>query len=552
MLLSYSVALGLVLACAPSAAWAQLGLPKQPSAAGAAASAVAASSTAPTEEVIAEDSPRSALEGFLRLAHAGKYAEAAKYLELPPGDEARGPRLAARLTAVLDRYAWAGRDTASAAPSGDTGDGLPRGMDEVGKVPGEEGALEPVRLVQHPQQPDAHWQFSRVTTQHIDDWYAELPHRWLMELAPEPLLRMGPANLVWAQWCALPLFLLVVWTLGALLGRLLRRVLKPWVDHSPAGWESALLVRLKGQLTFACRLLIARALLPALGLYTPAALFASRSIRALLLATFFWSMALSVDVAGQIFASSHWGEGQPAKRALFMFGSRVGKFFVGCLAIVALFSELGYPVASLIAGLGVGGIAVALAAQKSLENLIGAFAIAIDQPFREGDFVRVDGVLGNVEIIGMRSTRVRTQDRTVVSIPNGKLADMRLETFAERDRIRWAFTFGVTYQTSQAQMRTILAETEQLLRKHPKVWPVDATVRFKEFGESGLVLDVAAWFDLRDFDAFTLIRQDLLLEFMAVVERAGAQFALPTRTLTLAVEDSKRQTPAGDAPSAVR
>jgi MscS family membrane protein len=205
-------------------------------------------------------------------------------------------------------------------------------------------------------------------------------------------------------------------------------------------------------------LLVARGLLPVLGLYTPAALFASRSIRALLLATFFWAMALAVDVAGQSFASSHWGEGQPAKRALFTFGSRVGKFFVACL--------------------------------------------------------------------------------------------VRVETFAERDRIRWAFTFGVTYQTSEAQLRSILAETEQLLRKHPKVWPVDASVRFKEFGESGLVLDVAAWFDLRDFDAFTLIRQDLLLAFMGVVERTGAKFALPTRTLTVAIEDTKRQAPQGSPPTA--
>jgi MscS family membrane protein len=110
---------------------------------------------------------------------------------------------------------------------------------------------------------------------------------------------------------------------------------------------------------------------------------------------------------------------------------------------------------------------------------------------------------------------------------------MRLETFAARDRVRLAFTFGLTYATTEAQMREIITGFERLLVDHEKIWPEGTAVRFKEFGESALLIEVGCWFATSDFDAFTVIRQDLLLKFMAVVERAGARFAFPTRTLQL-------------------
>lgn len=117
---------------------------------------------------------------------------------------------------------------------------------------------------------------------------------------------------------------------------------------------------------------------------------------------------------------------------------------------VALLSELGYPVTSLVAGLGIGGLAVALAAQKTVEALFGAFSIGADQPFREGDFVRVEDFVGAVEVTGLRSTKIRTLDRTRISIPNGQLAMMRLECYSVRDRMCLACKVGLVYSTSRS------------------------------------------------------------------------------------------------------
>jgi hypothetical protein len=197
------------------------------------------------------------------------------------------------------------------------------------------------------------------------------------------------------------------------------------------------------------------------------------------------------------------------------------------VAVVAALAALGYPVATVLAGLGIGGIALAFGAQKTIENLFGSIALAADQPFRVGDFVRIEDFVGNVERIGMRSTQIRTLDRTLITIPNGRLADMRIEDFASRDRIRLSATIGVVYGTTRAQIERIVAGMETVLRDHPLIWPDTVVVRFAGFGASSLDIEVMAWFRTSDFNVFRDCRQEALFGFMRVVEEAAR--ASPSR-----------------------
>src|SRR5262249_18915816 len=153
-------------------------------------------------------------------------------------------------------------------------------------------------------------------------------------------------------------------------------------------------------------------------------------------------------------------------RALIPVGTRVIKVLVVAIAIISVLTELGWPVASLLAGLGIGGLALALAAQKTVENLFGAVAVALDQPFREGDLIKFDSFLGTVEAVGLRSTRIRTLDRTLVTVPNGRIADSHIESYAARDRMRLTCELGLTYGTTTAQMRQILGSIAETLRSH--------------------------------------------------------------------------------------
>jgi MscS family membrane protein len=503
-----------------------------PTAVQASEASARAADTSAAEEVAEPGSPRVALARFLDFCRSGNYGEAARLLDLSHAEVARGADLARRLKLVLDRYVGFDLDTISGLPGGNAQDGLPPGVDEIARIPGAAHGDAAVRLVR--QADSGQWQFSRGTVARIDAWYAQLDGLWIREILPARLLLPGPGNILYWQWLALPMLFVGAWLMAMLLTRLSRRILGRIATRTSTRWDDELLARMGGPLTLAWTLVLVYVSLPWLGLYQPAQVFLGRILRGGFLVVLFWALARAVEVARQVLTGAGWTADRPGMRSLLPLGARVAKVIVVLIGVVALLSELGYSVASLVAGLGIGGLAVALAAQKTVENLFGAFSIGADQPIREGDFVRVEDTVGTVEAIGLRSTRIRTLDRTLVSYPNAKLADMRLESFAARDRIRLACTIGLEYATTQGQMREALAGIERVLREQPKIWPDAVVVRFVGFGDSSLNIDVMAWFQTADWNEFQGIRQDVLLQFMAVVEKAGSSFAFPTRTVHLA------------------
>ena len=140
-------------------------------------------------------------------------------------------------------------------------------------------------------------------------------------------------------------------------------------------------------------------------------------------------------------------------------------------------------------------------------------------------------MVGTVEVVGLRSTRIRTLDRTVVTLPNGSLSEMRLETYAARDRCRLLCTLGLTYATRVEQMKKIMSDLEEVLRTHPRVGDDPLRVRFVEFGASSLNIEILAYVLTTDWAEFVELRQELYLRFMEVVEANGGDFAFPTRTV---------------------
>lgn len=489
---------------------------------------------------VSPDSPRASLRAFLDFSRAGDFKNAARYLDLSGTTDADGPILARRLKLVLDRYVWIDLDEVSPSAAGDTTDNLPAGVDVVATVRAPGGLVAPIRMrratLATPANPDATiiWEFSRATVERIPTLYATLGNRWLIDRLPASLLRSGPLEFRWWQWMAVIPLLLLAAAGGAVGARIVRSVIGIATRRTTTTWDDAALAQLAGPLTLMCTLIAAALLVPTLELNEPATALVFRVLRVGYAVAFFWAAWRVADVGRQVLSASRWARTMPASRALVPLGSRIVKVLVAAVGLVTIFSTLGYPVASLLAGLGIGGLALALAAQKTVENLFGAFSIGVDQPFREGDFVHVDDFVGTVEAIGLRSTRFRTLDRTIVSLPNGRLADMRLESFAERDRLRLATTLGVVYETTAAQMREVLAGCERVLREHPKIWPDVVLVKFSGLASSSLNIDIMAWFLTSDWGEFQGIRQEVLLQFMEVVERAGTSFAFPSTTVYLA------------------
>jgi MscS family membrane protein len=366
---------------------------------------------------------------------------------------------------------------------------------------------------------------------------------WLRRSGFDALLGVGPFDLMWWQWMALLGSLAVAWGGGRILGALTRAVLSRVSAHTTTAWDDRLLASVGPPIRLAWLLFIFAIVAHSLGLPAPAETTIWRAVQGLSVATIFWALWRSIGVIIELLLSRPWAAANASTRHLLAIGGNLSKGVIAVLGILALLAALGYPVTTLLAGLGIGGLAFAFGAQKTVENLFGSMALAVDQPFRVGDFVRVGDLQGTVEDIGLRSTRFRTPDRTLVSIPNGTLADQRLESLAERDRMRLATTVSLVYGTTRAQMGQVLEGLERALRSHPKVWPGPVVVAFKQLGESSLDIEIQAWFEV-PADDFNRCRQEVLLEFMRVVEEAGTAFALPARAVQLVGAASDAAAPA--------
>jgi MscS family membrane protein len=241
----------------------------------------------------------------------------------------------------------------------------------------------------------------------------------------------------------------------------------------------------------------------------------------------------AVDIGHGTLRGSQWVRERPATLPVFALLSRILKIAIFVLGTVTVLQQLGYPVAGILAGLGVGGLAVALAAQKTLENLLGSVMISIDQPLRVGDVVNVDGTTGTVEQIGLRSTQIRTFARTIVTIPNGKLADSKIENLAPRERIQLNFVIGIEYGATKDQVLAIIADLRQMLATQTHTYKDGCFVHLQDLGDSALKIELNTWFVLPDDVDFRDLKQAVLLDVMAIVEKHGAALAFPTQTVQL-------------------
>ncbi len=352
----------------------------------------------------------------------------------------------------------------------------------------------------------------------------------LRALLPPSMLEQTLGLERW-QWLALPIVVALVGALGLLAAKLTEVVASRVARRTQTQTDDLLVVALRNPFRVLWFSLLGRVALPVVALPDGVEGGLQRALRIALGVAFFWAMVRLVSVWTESFSGSAWANARPGSRALVNLASRVSKLALIALAVLASLSELGYSVTSVLAGLGLGGLALALGAQKTLENVFGAFALAVDQPFREGDFVKVEDVTGNVETIGLRSTRIRTVDRTLVTIPNGKLADLRLESYAPRDRIRLQQTLALEFGTSVAQLKAIREALDARLRQAPKVLAETVVVRLGKIGNASLDLEVVAFFQVTDFEDFRVIREELLLGFLEVIEKQGARFADPARAV---------------------
>ena len=214
---------------------------------------------------------------------------------------------------------------------------------------------------------------------------------------------------------------------------------------------------------------------------------------------------------------------------------RICTRLLGIVAAAALLavgaSRLGLPVYGIVAGLGVGGLAIALAAQPTMENLIGGLSLFADKPIRVGDVCRYGSEEGTVEAIGIRSTRIRGRDRTLTTMPNAVLSKMPLVSLSQRDQMLIQSVIGVRYETSPDQLRYLLVRIREALLSHPKIQADSVRIRFVDFGASSLDIELFAYVKTTKRAEFLSVREELFLRVMDIVNESGTGFAFPSQTL---------------------
>jgi MscS family membrane protein len=241
-----------------------------------------------------------------------------------------------------------------------------------------------------------------------------------------------------------------------------------------------------------------------------------------------WLVALLLTRVGELVVAVWFREARPLKKQLVRVIFRIASIVVVTGIALTAAQRLGVPVAGLIAGLGVGGLAIALAAQGTLENFIGGIILYADQPVKVGDICKFGTRRGTVEDVGLRSVKIRTLDRTIVTVPNADFAKLQLENLTERDLVLLREKLCLRYETTREQIKEVLAGLEAMLEDHPRITEERLRVRLTGFGEYSLEVEIFAYALTREYPEFLEIREEVLLEAMAIVESAGTRLALPT------------------------
>ena len=256
----------------------------------------------------------------------------------------------------------------------------------------------------------------------------------------------------------------------------------------------------------------------------------------------FWILLKVIDYVGLIlFARAEKTENKMDDQ-LIPFIIEIAKILTYIFALFIIMGNVfDVNITALATGLGIGGIALAMASKESLENLLGSFTIFFDRPFTVGDMVTVGSVTGRVEKVGFRSTRIRTLDRSLVTVPNKKMIDAELDNLGMRPIRRVKFSVGLTYHTSIEQIKKIVADMQTMIDNHPRTTNAEGKkskdkegkVRFDEFGDSSLNIFVLYYVDSPSWENLIDVRQDINYKIMEIVKKHKSDFAFPSTTVYL-------------------
>jgi MscS family membrane protein len=474
--------------------------------------------------------PRGAVMGLLKCTETEDYETAARYLQPTPGQDTNLVQRARELYALHGRFKGS-IGLLSDDPNGSIEPGLPPGEVRAGVLAVGGATLEVILVRVNDPESGNIWLISKETVANIPTLYAQmkteapaLADRIVpAALTGRRLLRMSLAQ--WLEWLlSIPISWLLAWLVAFLLSvpeRIRHKLQK--LAFRPV-WETRHGMPLKCILAILLHAVFVYLLGPPL-LYR---VYYSRFLATLLAACFVWLVSTITDRSFE-HALNRTRTQHGGGESILIVMQRLTRIVLLIIASVAGLSLFGINVRTTLAGLGIGGLAIALAAQKTLENLIGGVSLLMDKAVHVGDFCQIGGQLGTIEDIGLRSLKLRTLDQNLSVVPNGSLAQMQFENMANRSKLLINQTFSLRIETRAEQLRFVVDRAQSMLDQHPAIEPKTCRVRATNFVGAAYQMELFAYGMTGDWTQFTAIRQDVILKIAEIVEASGTRFAAPTQ-----------------------
>lgn len=488
--------------------------------------------TGPPADAFDRGTPLSSARGFLLATGAQDFATAANYLDLRnlPSQVSSegGPELARKLDFVLGRAIKLDEYALDDTATGKQGDGLPEYRDLLATIPADKGRT--ALYMQHvPREEDGVmiWKISNHSVAEIPALYSHYENPPWVETVREKLpADAGFLGLEMYKWVIGLGAGLLAWPVFHLLGLALTRLfLKP--DHHLYPFLRGVLTRPAVALAV---VLTMGYVVRRLGMGVVAQQYSDA--RTIIIIMVVWTIWSVLGLFQKYKFKRLMEQGREGAARILRPVSNLIRLLVLLIALLTWLSNLGINISTLLAGLGVGGLALALALQRPLEDLMGALTLFTQQPVRVGDFCKYGNVEGVVEEIGLRTTRIRTLDNTLVCVPNAKISVSDIENYTARHKFYYKPVLRLRYDSTTAQIKGIIENIENLLREHESIIKEDMLrVRFRDFAEDAILIKIQSYMNCKDMTEFFEIAEELNLKIMEIVENHHAAFALPGRMI---------------------
>jgi MscS family membrane protein len=375
------------------------------------------------------------------------------------------------------------------------------------------------------------WLISKETVASIPQLYTQIERE-----APTIVERMVPAalnnrrllDMSLAQWIGWLVSIPLSWFLSRLLEFLLSAPRRIWYKLRKLSfssiWNTPLGMPLRYIVAILFHGLFVYLLDPPL-LYR---VYYARFLAALLVGCFAWLVSRITD-RGFDHAVIRTRTQRAGGESILIVLQRLTRVLLMLIGFVGALAALGINVRTTLAGLGIGGLALALGAQKSLENLLGGVSLLMDKALQVGNFCKIGNQVGTVEDMGLRSIKLRTLDQSLLVVPNGALAQMQFENFGPRRKCLLNQHFSLRIETQVEQLRFVLDRVQSMLDQHPAIEAGTSRIRVADFAGAAFELELWAFVKTADWGAFTVVRQDVILKIAEIVEAAGTRLAAPTQ-----------------------